>query len=149
MTESQISAIRLATGDSEHSNTLLQGIWDSLDATTAIPVTNSTPGSYSVLTVDMSTAFPTFPKKNGNNPDIASFNILMRATTPQLSYGNVNVLSSPYVTYTDFDNKVKTEVIAAPTDKAVTSSGAWMQVSYSYKLVTYNATTLTYDVAAD
>jgi len=140
LSEEKVDQLRLATAEGQDTNTKLQAVWDSLTDDLPIPVTNVTAGADSTLILNMTDAFPTFPKKNGNDPDIASFYLLLRAFTNNIPYGTaVRVMSSPRVRYMDLVRKQKSEVIAEPVDKTVSTSGPSIGVSYSYKLVNKNS----------
>ncbi len=135
ITDEQISKLRQAAGDTEFYTRELQKVWDELDTTTAIQVTNTTSDGDTTIKVNLANAFPTFPAKKANGPDAASFSVLFKTTTAQIPYGTVRVMSSPRILYKDFVNKQKSEVIPEPLDKTVTSSGAWLQITYNSKLV--------------
>ena len=130
----QLTSFRMASANPDNYTQLLEGIWDTLDNDTII-VTNKSANSQNVVTLNFSNSFPSFPKKNGTLPDIASFNVLLKANTSQLPYGTVNVISNPSIYFSDFTGKNKSAVIPAPTTKTVNVKGAWLSVSYVSSIV--------------
>eukprot|EP00830_Metopus_es_P013292 TRINITY_DN3208_c0_g1_i5.p1 TRINITY_DN3208_c0_g1~~TRINITY_DN3208_c0_g1_i5.p1 ORF type:complete len:1569 (-),score=239.63 TRINITY_DN3208_c0_g1_i5:13-4719(-) len=130
VSDADVGTMRLAAGDPDNYKQKLEDFWTALP-TPIIPITSVASGTDGLLTLDMSSVFPTFPLKNGNEPDIAKFNVLLKCSTPQLAYGTVRVISRPMIYFSDFTGKRKSDIIAQPLDKSVASKGAWLQVSYS------------------
>jgi hypothetical protein len=134
ISESQLTTLRMAAGDPANYSQLLEESWTSLGAGT-VNVTNTTVNGNTVVTLNFTSDFPSFPKPNGSNPDIASFNVLLKANTSQLAYGTVKVLSNPILSYSDFTGKKKSSTIPAPVDKSINVRGPWLKVSYTTKIV--------------
>lgn len=127
----------------------MAAIWDSLNQ--SIPVALASQGSngMSTMSIDLSGAFPQFPLPvSGGGPDQAAFNLVVKATSPQLPYGTIRVISSPTIYYTDFTNKTKSTLIPTPTDLTVVSAGPWLVVSFSTAIM-YRTSAGTYSSAPD
>ena len=130
----QLTDFRMASANPDNYTTLLAGIWNTLDSSSVI-LTNKSANSKNVVTLNFSNSFPTFPKKNGADPDIASFNVLLKANTSQLPYGTSSVIVNPTISYQDYTGKNKSDNIPEPTTRTVAVKGAWISVSYSSALV--------------
>lgn len=126
--------IRAAAGDPKTLKSSLASIWTAI-STDSLNLTSKLSGTNNLVNVSFGSFAKTFPIKNGALPDIASVYILMKMNISQLSYGTVKVISSPTVYYNCTNSKIKSAIIAAPVDKNVESRGAWLQVTYSGKIV--------------
>ena len=133
----QLTSFRMASANPDNYTVQLASIWDTLDNTTII-VTNQSAKGNNVVTLNFSNCFPSFPKKNGSNPDIASFNVLLKANTSQLPYGTSSVIINPTIYFQDYTGKNKSSNIPAPTTRTVSVKGAWISISYATQLVINN-----------
>eukprot|EP01022_Parablepharisma_sp_SALTPOND_P019390 TRINITY_DN3300_c0_g1_i1.p1 TRINITY_DN3300_c0_g1~~TRINITY_DN3300_c0_g1_i1.p1 ORF type:complete len:2552 (-),score=197.78 TRINITY_DN3300_c0_g1_i1:2042-9544(-) len=130
-----IKDLRTAASDPDNYNSLLSNLWGTLEGS-SVPFSMGPSGSNNILSLNLTKAFPTFPKPNGSNPDIASFNVLIRANSSQLPYGSaVMVISKAKVSFKDFTRKSKSAIVPAPVYKTVAVKGAWLKVYYSNKIV--------------
>lgn len=137
ISDQQLSNLRIASGDLQNYASNLLAVWNTLTPQPSLVIQNKTTGTTTTISINMSSVLPTFPLPNGNNPDIASIMILLKANTPQLAYGTLKVISSPKISYYDCVGKQKSSIIPAPVDLTVMSKGAWLSVSYTSTIMCY------------
>jgi len=137
ISEEQLEEVRAQSAKRDKYTDFLKSYWNELlTNNTDIPISETISGDNKILTLNFSKAFPTFPKPNGTEPDIASFKVIFRTTTDDIQRGTVRVITGPQIFYKDFTNKTKSDIIAEPLDKTVESHGAWLKVWCTSKLVT-------------
>jgi len=149
--DEQVDDMRRICGNSEKLHTDLLYYYGNLtSASISYTFPNAVFNNSRHLTLDLNLNFPTFPLPNGTYPDIAAFNIMVKANASQLSYGSAILTTSmPKITYTDEATKQKTAYIPLPSYRSISAKGAWIQTTYSATLVVEDNDTDTFTPLID
>ena len=140
VSDKEIDNVREASSHTDTYKINLDKVWNEISETPNM-IVNSTAISgteTNLLSINLTNVFSSFPVKDGDNPDIAQFSILLRVNSSQLEAGTRQVISNSWIYYTDFRNVTKSEDIPAPNYRNVESRGAWLKVSYTYSIVVPN-----------
>ena len=119
-----------------NSSIILNNYWNSLknEKNIGYSETNLDENKKRITIDGIKEEFEYFPKKIYGSPDIAEAVIIVRSSISQLEKGDYRPIDNININYNDWFNRTKKSNYRVPY---VYVTGAWMELTYSMKLVEY------------
>ena len=145
-----------ATASSENIQEELLKIWNKYTDSSKSYLNNKISYSikdskynYKIITIDMSQLYPLLPYVVYGQPDITNFDILVKSSATQLTYGRRHIITDANVIYSDGRKTLK-KGTGSPEKRYASVYGPWMTTSISeYSIIVYNDETGEYEDCVD